>query len=260
MKGTITTIKKGITLKDPILIVGLPGIGSVGKIVVMHLKKELKAKRIATLYSPHFPNQAIMTKDGGIRLVSNKFYLAKARNKKHDIVLLTGDSQAISPEGQFEVNSRIVKFFKHNLKGSTIITLGGYVANEGRVSNPRVFGNATSKKMIEEYKKVGVVFTQTKGAIWGSAGMVIAFAKLQGIGGICIMGETNFMDFDAMAAKAVLNVLSKKLDIKIKTENIDNLVKETAQAVADLEQQIKSSIALYGGGGEDSDSKISYIR
>lgn len=260
MKNIIITMKKEVKLKDPILIVGLPGIGSVGKIVVEHLKNELHAKRIATLYSSHFPSQAIMTQKGGIRLVSNKFYHVKSKNKQHDIVLLTGDFQAVSLEGQFDVNTAIMNFFLKKLNGKSVITIGGYISNEAKAGSPRVFGNATSKKVRDDYKDSGVIFSQTKGAIWGSAGMLVAFAKLNHLDGICIMGETSFMDFDAIAAKAVLNVLTKKLGITIKNENIDSLVKETSDAMKELEQQISSSMGQYGEGGETGDKKVSYIR
>jgi len=33
----------------------MPGIGNVGKLVAEHLRRELKAVRIGTIYSPHFP-------------------------------------------------------------------------------------------------------------------------------------------------------------------------------------------------------------
>jgi len=46
-----------VELKDPIMIVGLPGVGHVGKLVVDHLVEELKAEKIADLYSEHFPPQ-----------------------------------------------------------------------------------------------------------------------------------------------------------------------------------------------------------
>ncbi len=261
MEKTTIKMKKGAKVKDPILIVGLPGIGSVGKIVAEHLKREFKAKRIATLYSPHFPNQVIMTKSGGVRLVSNKFYLIKAKNgQKSDIVLLTGDFQALSPEGQYEVNAKIVRYFKEKLNGKFIYTVGGYVSGEEKpAAKPRVFGNATDKATIDELKKSKVVFGQSRGAIWGSAGMIIAFAKFSKLHGICLMGETSYMDFDAAAAKAVIEVLADRLHLKIKTDDVDKVIKETAKVINELERQLKQP-SSGSEGGEDTTHKLSYIR
>ncbi|MCL4373672.1 MAG: proteasome assembly chaperone family protein [Candidatus Marsarchaeota archaeon] len=236
MEKTIIRMKKGVELNKPILVVGLPGIGSVGKLVVEHLRKEFKAERFATLYSPHFPHQVMMRSDGGIKLVSNSFYYIKQKSGSHDLVILTGDVQAVTPEGQYEVNAKIIKFFKEVLKGTFVYTIGGYSEADAFVSKPRVFANATSKKVIAQFAGADVQFGKTKGAIWGSAGLLIAFAKMSKIDGICLMGETGLLDVDPAAAKAVLLVLSKKLGLKINTENLDKMIESTAKMLKELEQ------------------------
>ncbi len=132
INGTIIKRKKGLKLNKPTLIVGLPGIGNVGKLVAEHLRREFKAERIATLYSSHFPHQVVMLKNGKVRIVNNRFYLIKAKKgQPNDIVMLTGDVQAVTPEGQYEVNSKIVDFFKDELGGNFIYTIGGYNIGEG---------------------------------------------------------------------------------------------------------------------------------
>jgi len=55
MKETLVHRIKEITLKDPILVEGLPGVGHVGKLVADHMVEELKAEKIIEIYSPHFP-------------------------------------------------------------------------------------------------------------------------------------------------------------------------------------------------------------
>ena len=48
-----TIVEKGkVKLHNPILIEGLPGIGLVGKIAAAHMIAELKAEKVAELYSP----------------------------------------------------------------------------------------------------------------------------------------------------------------------------------------------------------------
>ena len=62
MKDT-TIIELGkIKLKNGIMLTGLPGIGLIGRVVGRYLVEELKAKKVADMYSPHFPHQVIMTK------------------------------------------------------------------------------------------------------------------------------------------------------------------------------------------------------
>ncbi len=259
--------KKGLKLKNPILIVGLPGIGNVGKLVAEHLRKEFGAEKIATLYSPHFPHHVIMLKNGGIRLANNRFYLIKSKKQQNDIVILTGDVQAVSPEGQYETNAAIVDFFKNKLGGKFIYTIGGYSIGEPVTDPPKVFGNATDKSIKEQFKDTDVIFGKSKGVIWGSAGLIIAFAKMQKLEGICLMGETSFLNVDASAAKAVTIQLAKKLDLKIDTANLDKIIKKTASTLKDLERQAAIINAaqqpqqfIPSSDLKELDNKPSYIR
>src|SRR3989338_3780202 len=94
-------VKEKPKLKAPILVVGLPGIGLVSKLAADNMVKSLKAKRFATLYSPHFPNQVLALKNGRLRLFSMKFFAAKVG--KRDVVILKGDLQPLTVEGQYQV-------------------------------------------------------------------------------------------------------------------------------------------------------------
>ncbi|MCL5102023.1 MAG: proteasome assembly chaperone family protein [Candidatus Marsarchaeota archaeon] len=257
MEKTIIKYKKGLKLNDPVLIVGLPGIGNVGKLVAEHLIREFKAERIATVYSPHFPHEVFMMKNGCLRLVSNRFYLIK-RKGKQDIVVLTGDAQAISPEGQYEVSHKIVKFFKEKLNGSFIYTIGGYNVSGSVVASPKVFGNATSKKTIADFAKDDVLFGKAHTVIIGAAGLMLAFAKMEKIEGVCLMGESTFFDMDPAAAKAVLQMLTKRLGMKIDTTHMDAMIKKTAKTLKELEKQLSGTAQIPAPGSEGL--KPSYIR
>ncbi|MCL5412369.1 MAG: proteasome assembly chaperone family protein [Candidatus Marsarchaeota archaeon] len=236
-KTTIITNRK-VRLNKPILVVGLPGIGHVGKLVANQLIKEFKGKRFATMYSPHFPHQVVMRRDGTIRLVSNRFYVLKPKSAGSDIVILTGDVQAVTPEGQYETNSKIVEYFAKELKGSFVYTIGGYSVGAPIAATPKVFGNVTRKEIAEQFKGQGILFGKSRGMIWGSAGLILAFAKQDKVSGICLMGETGFLEVDPAAAKSVLTVLAKKLGLKIDMTNIDEKINETARALSALEQKV----------------------
>jgi proteasome assembly chaperone (PAC2) family protein len=69
MKETIINETAKIEAKNPILIEGLPGLGMVGRIAVSFLAKQLKAKKFAELYSPHFPYYVLVNKKGNVRLL-----------------------------------------------------------------------------------------------------------------------------------------------------------------------------------------------
>jgi hypothetical protein len=235
---TTIKIKKNVKTTNPLLIVGLPGIGNVGRLIAMQLIKELHAKKIATLTSAHLPHQVIMLKNGKLRLVNNRFYLAKGKHGKQDLIILTGDAQAVTPEGQYDVNARIAEFFIKRLGGQFIYSLGGYNKENTPVKSPKVYANATSFETIEKFKKKGVVFGESRGMIWGSMGMIVAMAKDQGVDGICLMGESSLLDVDAAAAKAVMKVLNDSIDIGFDTTKFDKMIAKTAAAISELEKQL----------------------
>lgn len=261
MKETTIIVKKKLKLRQPIMIVGLPGIGNVGKLVVEHLRKEFSAEKIAVLYSPHFPHQVVMLKNGGIRLVGNRFYLLKTKDQKRDIILLTGEAQAVTPEGQYEVNSKIVDFFKDKLGGTFIYTLGGYNVSRNMAAPPKVYANVTRKEMVANFKNTNIIFGKSRGMIWGSAGLILAFAKLRKLDGVCMMGETGFLDVDASSAKAVLLELSKCIGLPIDTKNLDKIIEKTAKMVKELEKQAAGFPTQFGESGTPaSTDKPIYIR
>ena len=174
---------------------------------------------------------------GYTRLISNRFYCKEL--KKNTLIILLGDTQAGTPEGQYEVNEEIVRFFKH-LGGKTVYTIGGYSAGSHYIQHPRVFGVATDKGTMSELSKKGVIFGLANGAIWGSAGLIVSFAKKNKIHAACIMGETSVLEIDANAARAVLEVIKNLLGVKINLENIEKIKKETDKMIKEIEEAQKT--------------------
>jgi hypothetical protein len=201
-------------LAKPVFVEGLPGVGNVGKIAIEHLIAEMKPRRFANLYSKHFPPQVMVDEHGLIRLVDNQFFYLR-RKGKADILSLTGDYQGLTPEGQYEVSDAIVDVCK-GLGCKRIITLGGFSVGK-LVTKPRVIGAATSKKLVDEAKEHGVVFSggEPGSGILGASGLLLALGKMRGMEGICLMGETSGFIADPKAAEAVLRVVVKLIDHEI---------------------------------------------
>ena len=248
-----TTIieKEKVKMKNPILIEGLPGIGLVGKIAADHMIAELKAEKVAELYSPHFPHQVIMQKNGVMRMIKNKFYLVKG--KKHDLLILVGDVQAITSEAQYEVTGKMLDYCQK--KGVKLtITLGGY--GTGKVhEKPKVFGIVSNKQMVETYKKYGIIFGESRGSIIGAAGLLLGMGKIRKMPGVCIMGEMHGGFVDAKSAQAVLEVLCKVLEIKVDTKKLEERAKESEKFAKKMESE-----AMAKSGIEPGKHELSYIR
>ena len=252
MKETVIIMKEKVKPKNPVLIIGLPGIGLIGRVVARYLAEELKGIRIADLYSPHFPHQVFMTKKGGMRLIKNKFYYIKG--KERDIVLLSGDVQAISSVGQYEVSSVILDFCE-KLSIREIISVGGY--STGKIQeNRRIFGVATSEVLKDKFKKLDVLFGEAKGSIVGAAGLLPCLAKLRGMHGACIMGETHGGYVDITSAKVIVMVLAKYLGFKIDIAKLDKKAKESEKILRKVEEEIEKSTIMPYKPGEGSPSYI----
>ena len=245
--------KEKIKMKKGVLIVGLPGIGLIGRVVGRYLSDELKGKKVADLFSPHFPHQVFMTKKGGLRLINNRFYFIKG--KKYDILVLTGDIQAMSTVGQYEVAAAIVDYAKR-VGVELIITVGGY--STGKVNeNRKIFGVATSKSLLNIFKKLQVVFGEARGSIVGAAGLLPAIGRLHGVQGICLMGETHGGYVDVTAAKNIVNLLSGYLGFNIDIKKLEEKAKESEKVLKKIEEEVqRSMIAPYEPGKKG----VSYIR
>src|SRR3989442_13496276 len=155
-------------LDDPTCIEGLPGIGNVGKLAAEHLKDELKAVKFAEIFSKYFPPQVLVQEDGQVKLVNNEMHYVK-RGAGKDLVLITGDYQGLTPEGQYELSDFILRELK-KLGVRRVFTLGGNGVGP-IVTKPRGLGAATGSDPVEGIGKYGVGFSRGEtgaGIVWAS--------------------------------------------------------------------------------------------
>ena len=181
-----------VELKNPVLVEGLPGVGNVGKLAADYLKEKLGAKPLATIHSKFFPPQVYVSEEGLIRLVSNDLAYRKAKSPSEpDLLILGGDYQGISPEGQYELTERVLRYC-HELGTKEIYTLAGF-AQGHVVEKPRVLGAATSPARVETMKRFGVVFSRNDpgGGLIGASGLFLGLGRLFDMEGVCLMGETS---------------------------------------------------------------------
>ena len=251
--GTWIIEREKIKLKNGILITGLPGIGLVGQVVGRYMVEQLKAKKIANLYSHHFPHQVFMTKKGGMRIIKNSLYVYKNRNV--NVLILLGDIQAMSSVGQYEV-SGLVLDFANKVGVTQVLTIGGY--STGEITDVRkVHAVASSAAFRNKLKKFNILFGQTKGSIVGAAGLLPALARLRGMDSACIMGETHGGFVDTKAAKEVVAVLSRYLGLKIDLAQLNERALESEKIMKKMEEESqKNMISPYEPGKHG----VSYIR
>jgi uncharacterized protein (TIGR00162 family) len=224
-------------LDAPIMIEGLPGVGNVGKLAAEHLIEEIKAKKFATIYSKYFPPQVLVEEDGVARLVCNElFYHKKVGEEKHDVIVLVGDYQGLTPEGQFMLSAAMIEIAK-KFKVHEIYTLGGFGVGH-MVEEPRVLGAASDKALIERLKGMGITFSRGEpgSGIVGASGLLLAFGQLSHIPSACLMGETSGYFVDPASARALLTRIQTILGVKLDLAKLDEKASQIDKITSKLKE------------------------
>ncbi|MGE5533482.1 MAG: PAC2 family protein [Bacillota bacterium] len=255
MKETYIKEFAEIQPNNPILIEGLPGLGLVGKIALRYLIKQLKAKKIAYLYSPHFPYFVLVNKKGNVRLLRGAFYYYQ-NPKGNDIILFTGDSQSQTIEGQYEIADRMLDFSeKHGVK--TIATIGGYRMESKE--KPRVFIAATSHDVLQKAIQSGASLSTSGSPIVGTAGLILGLSKFKKIDAICLLGETRGYLPDPLAAKSVLEVLKLTFNFDLDLAGLDEEIAKAETMVTRLQQIEEKRAVQAEETRKQEDKKTTYI-
>lgn len=251
---TIIKVLEKPKLRKPMLIEGLPGIGNVGRIAAGYLISELKMKKFAELYSPHFLPLVLLHDNAVAATLKCEFYYCKSGC---DLIVLTGDTQSISPEGHYDVCDKILDFIE-KLGVKEIITLGGF-AEPQPVAEPKVIGAVNDKDLLKKYEKFGIDFGKehTVGTIVGASGLLLGLGKIRGMNGLCLMGETIGLPMvtDPKAADKVLQVLSKILGVKLDLTKLEKTIKEMEEKIRKTEKMHKDVLEEMPKSKED----IKYI-
>ncbi len=250
-------VRKKVKASKAVLLVGLPGVGFASKLAVDHLIGYFKAARVATVYSPHFPNQVIATPKGNLRPFTLKFYYKKVNGKS--LMFLKGDLQPLTVEGQYEVAAKALQFFQES-GGESVFAMAGLVTQ--RAGNERfVHISSTHKKELHHLPKtLGVKVNSSYIPIVGMAGLIPTLAPLYGLKGNCLLVETTGEAIDAVAASRLVEIVGKMVKAKIPVQNLN---KKAAAAKANIEKmsrQIQEPQAIPGAAPAEAKDFLSYIR
>ncbi len=228
-------------LDQPVLIEGLPGVGNVGKLAAEHLLDQVEGTKFADIYSKHFPPQVTMDDSGVSSLVNNQLHYSKGEDDRRDLIILTGDYQGLTPEGQYELSDHVLTLAKE-FGVSMIFTLGGYGVGK-MVEEPRVLGAATDIELVEEMKEKGVVFSRGEpgSGIVGASGLFLGLGKIYGMKAVCLMGETSGYFVDPKGAEAVLRILADILNVEIDFSDLEDKAEQIDLITSKLQEMEKPS-------------------
>ncbi len=252
-ENRVIHLEKNVDIKDPIMIVGLPGVGHVGKLVAEHLVEELTSIKLIEIYSPHFPPQVLVNENSEIRMVNNEIYVCKAG--EHDLLVLIGDHQSNTTKGHYEL-CELYLDIAEEMGVKMVYTLGGFPT--GQLTHmDEVLGAVNRSELKSRLEVNGVQFKPNEpgGGIVGASGLMLGLCKLRGIDAACLMGMTSGYIVDPKSAQSLLKIICKLFDVEIDAGSLEERAKEMEKIVARLkeyeQQQQPQMIPEIGTGEED---------
>ncbi len=231
-------------LHKPELIAAWPGVGSIGVIAVEALKNLLQAEPLAEIepWSFFYP-QSLSIKNGQLltlRFPESKFYYK--RTEKKDLLLFIGGEQPGVAEKGCEL-AGLVLDVAQRFGCARVYTTAAAVASIHHTSRSRVWAAPNQAALLPEIKtyRNTILISEFEargggGNISGLNGLLLGLAKSRDLPGICLLGEipvymSQFPVPYPKAAKAILEVLSRNLDISLDLSTLDRQAKEVEDNV-----------------------------
>lgn len=212
-----------LKLQKPIVIAGMQDMGSVGSIVVDFIRDHLRARRFRTACSSL--SGYVVDNGGYIDVVREQWSYAHT----DDLIIFGGGSgQPQTPQEMHEVCTDVIAVAKkHSAK--LIYAVGGLHTDRDLQGSPRSYVTSTSKKMASQLAGYNFLLTSGRSLITGFNGLILGYAKRNGIRGIGVFGELNDPSAPQYrTAKAVVETLRQLTFQKLgDTSALDRLADDT---------------------------------
>ena len=244
MKACTVKFHRKQKSRNAAMVIGLPGVGLVGRLAAEYLATSFKGVHVASLYSDAFPPNIISTPDSTVHVIRNEvFKISAGKGKKsRDVYVLVGDAQpSLPPQGfynaQHAFSEDLVELAK-KLGCSKIYTIAGLPSQERVKQGAKVSALATTKDAFKglkgSYSKTGPGLP-----VNGAAGLALQYAMMGGLDGACLISTTSpelvYPDFGAAAA--ILKVLDSSLSLGLDVKALD---KKSKEFEAQLKKALKS--------------------
>lgn len=233
--GTVKIHKThDIKVKKPLVVLGFPGTGLVGSIAATQLVESLGLKFGGYITSPDFAPLAAIHDYKPLPAARIHF------STKHNLVVILSE-MSIPVGTSRELADTIYKFAK-SLNARSIVSLGGISLKENKNA---VYIISSDKKRLDALVKKKLVKPIKEGATTGVTGILLTKGTLDHYPVTTLLAESSEEYLDPHAASKALYVLSKMLNTKIDTHELDREAKEISQSIK--ESHIKGKIPKKSG-------------
>jgi uncharacterized protein (TIGR00161 family) len=232
----------GIKLKEPTVIVGVPDVGLVGTITCSYLMEQLKLPEVGYIDSEFMPQVMIVRNSKP----SNPVHIFA----KEDIAVVLSEVP-LPPRLSYEITKELAVWSKSQ-HANTVIGVSGMPSREREESQaeqkPMVVGIPGDDKAAKLLKPLEIRPFQN-GAVYGAYASMLKHCMNAGQPSILLLAESLLTFPDPAAAAAVVEVLQRKLSIKIdikpllqESEEIRLKSRELIQQTHQMAQQAPPSL------------------
>lgn len=227
MTWTITKVAKK-KLNKPVLIVGLPGIGNVGKVAVDYLIDKMSAEKLVEFFSYSFPHSVFVNEDNLVELPNITLHVKK-RGKGPDILFLAGDVQPTEEEASYQFSEAVLNLMEE-YGCSEIITLGG-IGLPAVPREPKVYITGNDKDLVAKHAKASGAVNKLYGIVGpiiGASGLLLGMSRKRNIPAVCYLAETfgHPMYLGMRGSRAIVECLNKSLSLGVSISQLDKEISE----------------------------------
>ncbi|MEM2785883.1 MAG: PAC2 family protein [Candidatus Nitrosotenuis sp.] len=216
------------SIEKPLLIAALQDMGNVGNIVIDFVNKSKKTIPFRTAESTLL--SYVLDKGGHIEIPKE---IWEYRYTKNIIIFGGGYGQPKTNEELHQLCQDVVSVAK-KYGAKFIYTLGGFHTDRIITGDPRTYVTTTSQDLTIQLQKMDISITPSRSVITGFNGLILGYAKTNGLYGIGLYGELNEPSIPQYrTAKSVVKTLEKLTyqsfgsthDLDVMAETIDKKLK-----------------------------------
>ncbi|MBU1038198.1 MAG: PAC2 family protein [Candidatus Omnitrophica bacterium] len=237
-------IFKEVELKDPVMIAGWPGMGSVALGVVDYLRRKLASEKLAEIHlDPMATIDSVVVENGVADLPpgpKNTLYYVK----NPDLIILEGDLQLAGLPGIALLNKVLDMAVKFKVK--TIYTGAAFPLPISHKEDPDIYGAVNKKSLSPTLLKFDIKPMEA-GHISGLNGLVLGLAKKRNIDAFCLLATMPQYAIslpNPKASGAIIEALEKILNFIVSLEEMDDYIRDMDEKMSAIEDKVKDVMTI----------------
>lgn len=219
-----------ISLKNPVVIEGFPGLGLVGTISASYLVEKLKMDLVGYITSDQFPPLA------AVHNYTPQYPARIYASRKHNLIVLISEFIVPLP-AIYDLTDAIWDFAKAK-KASKIISLGGIALKN---DDGKVFAITSNSKLVADLERHHLVSLIKEGATTGVTGLLLVRGNIENYPIISFLAPAHGNYMDPKAAAVVLEVLKSYLNLEFNTTELEKESALIEEKMKDVLQKGKAA-------------------